>query len=323
MIRLILLVAFGLLGHPTSFAQAQTDYPNRAVKVLVPFGAGGAPDVLARLLAQELSLRFNQQFIVENVGGAGGGLGTAQVAKSPPDGYTLLFTSEAPLVINPHIYQKLGYDPVADFAPITQVVRTSFYVVACPKLPLNSLSELAEYGRKHPLSYASSGFGTTMNLSGELLKQRLGFDMTHVPYKGVPPAMADIVACNVDVGFAAFNTGHPLIASSKLNGLAVSSESRRPETPDIPTLREFGLQEMEEVEASYNLLAPAKVPDSIIRQLHASVVKIMNSDAMKKDIQGRGMLLRTSSNPEDFAAWLAAASIRYKKIITDAKIVIK
>ena len=321
--RLAFSILSGLFACIPVTAFAQTDYPNRTVRMLVPFGAGGAPDVLARLLAQQLSVRFNQQFVVENMGGAAGGLGAAHVAKATPDGYTLLFTSEAPLVTNPHIYKKLNYDPVGDFAPITQLVRTSFYVVACPKLPVTSLADLAEYGRKNHMSYASSGFGTTMNLSGELLKQRLKFDMTHVPYKGVPPAMADIVACNVDVGFAAFNTGYPLIASSKLKGLAVSTESRRPETPNIPTLRELGLQEMEEVESSYNLLGPAKVPTTIIRLLHAEVAKIMNTDAMKKEIQGRGMLLKTNSSPEEFASWLTEATKRYKKIIADAKIIVE
>jgi tripartite-type tricarboxylate transporter receptor subunit TctC len=304
-------------------AYAQYEYPRRAVKMVVPFGAGGAVDVLARLVAQELSQLYKQPFFVENITGAGGGLGAAYVAKAPPDGYTLLFSSEAPLVINPHIFQKLSYDAFVNFAPITQVVRTSFYVVACPKLPITSLTELAEYGRKQSLTYASAGFGTTMNLSGELLKQRLKFDMAHIPYKTVPSSMTDIVACNVDVGFASFNTGRPLIASGKLKGLAVSAERRRPETPDIPTLRELGLQEMEEVEASYNLLAPAKVPPSIIQQLHGDVVKIMNSDEMRKDIESRGMLLKTSSSPNEFAAWLEAASVRYKKIIDDAKLVMK
>ncbi|MCC6889775.1 MAG: tripartite tricarboxylate transporter substrate binding protein [Hyphomicrobiales bacterium] len=320
--RVILVISF-FLAWGSDGAHAQSDYPNRPVKVVVPFGAGGAPDVLARLLSQELSARLNQQFVVENVTGAGGSIGAAHAAKSAPDGYTLIFTSEAPLVINPHIYQKLGYDPVTDFAPITQLVRTIFYVVACPKLPVNTLNELADYGRKQQMSYASSGFGTTMNLSGELLKQKLKFDMTHVPYKAVPAAMTDIVACNIDVGFAAFNTGYPLISTKQLKGLAVSSETRRPETPEIPTLRELGLQEMEAVESSYNLLAPAKVPSAIIQRLHAEVLKIMHTESMRKNIAGRGMLLKTNGSPEEFAAWLAEARIAYKKIIAAARIGIK
>ena len=189
-------------------------------------------------------------------------------------------------MINPHVYKTLGYDPVADFAPITQLVRTAFYVVVCPTLPVKTLAELAQYGRQHNLSDASTGFGTTMNLAGEMMKKALHFEMTHVPYKGVPPAMADIMACNVDVGFGAYNSAFPLIKSDKLSALAVSTESRLPETPDVPTLRESGLQNLSR---SNHLSAfyPAR-PRNIIELLHREVVEFMNRDAMKKDLRSRG-----------------------------------
>src|SRR5579862_9876503 len=195
------LVSVLLIGLSIAGARAEAAYPNRTVKFVVPFLAGGAPDVLARILAQDLSVRFGQQFIVENQGGMGGSLGATTVAKSPPDGYTLFFASEAPLVINPLIYPSLAYDTVRDFEPVTTLVRTAFYVITSPTLPVSSIKELADYGRTHHLTYASTGFGTTMNLAGEVLKRDLKFDMTHVPYKGVPPSMTDIMAGTVDVGF--------------------------------------------------------------------------------------------------------------------------
>src|SRR5215469_11602883 len=230
MIR-VLFVILMLSLCAAARSSAEEHYPNRTVKFVVPYLAGGAPDVLARVLAEELSNRLGQQFIVEDQGGMGGSLGAANVAKSAPDGYTLLFSSEAPLVINPQIYHSLGYDPVADFAPITLLVRTAFYVITCPTLPVSSIQELASYGRTHHLTYASTGFGTTMNLAGEMLKRKLAFEMTHIPYKGVPPSMTDIMACNVDVGFGAYNSALPLIKSGKVKALAISTTTRAPATP--------------------------------------------------------------------------------------------
>lgn len=321
MSRLLLAILSCIVLSLSCGAFADPQYPTKPVRFIVPYGAGGAPDVLARIIAKELSMRLGEQFIVENQGGAGGNIGAAYVAKSAPDGYTLLFSSEAPLVINPHVYKTLGYDPVADFAPITQLVRTAFYVVVCPTLPVKTLAELAQYGRQHNLSYASTGFGTTMNLAGEMMKKALHFEMTHVPYKGVPPAMADIMACNVDVGFGAYSSAFPLIKSDKLSALAVSTETRLPETPDVPTLRESGLQNLEQVESSFSLLTPARTPRYIIELLHREVVELMNTDAMKKDLRSRGMTLITNKRPEEFAAWIAEYLKRYEVIVSDAKVV--
>ena len=301
-------------------AHSDPSYPNRTVKVVVPYGPGGAVDVLARMVAQELSTRLGQQFIVENQGGMGGSLGTGNVAKASPDGYTLLFGSEAPLVINPHIYPSLSYDPVSDFAPITILVRTAYYVVVCPKLPISSLKELVEHGRKQHLSYASAGFGTTMNLAGEMLKRDMKFDMTHVPYKSVSASYTDVVGCNVDVVFGAYNSAIPLIKAGKVKALAVSTESRAPATPEVPTLREAGLADMEQIESSFNVMAPAKTPRPIIDRLHKEIVTIMNSAEMKKQLDARGMILMTSETPEAFAAWIEATSKRYKDIVTSTNI---
>ena len=233
----------------------------------------------------------------------------------------LFFASEAPLVINPHIYSSsLGYDTLRDFAPVTGLVRTAFYVITCPNLQITTLKGLADLSRTKNLTYASTGFGTTMNLAGEMLKLGLNFDMTHVPYKGVPPAMTDIIACNVDVGFGAYNSALPLIKSGRVKGLAVSTETRMSETPDIPTLRESGFVELEQIKSSFSVLAPAKTPRPIIELLHKEIVAIMNTDEMKKELSQRGMFLMISQKPEDFTDWIKDASKRYKDIVTNAKI---
>jgi tripartite-type tricarboxylate transporter receptor subunit TctC len=301
-------------------AAAQSPYPNKPVKFVVPYLAGGAPDVLARTLAQELSTRLGEQFIVENRAGAGGNIGAAYVAKAPADGYTLFFASEAPLAINPHIYKSPGFDPIKDFAPITQLVSTAYYVIVCPKLPVATLKELAAYARQKPLTYASTGYGTTMNLAGELLKLGMGFDMAHVPYKGVPPAMVDIMACAVDVGFSAYGSGLPFIKGGKVKALAISTAMRMPETPDVPTLRELGLANMEQVESSFSVLAPAGTPKPIIDLLHSEIVKVMKTKAMQDNVRNRGMTVMINETPAEFAAWIVETSRRYKKIVTDAKI---
>lgn len=319
-------IIIGLLCSATLLAsyaaRSEEQYPHRPVKLVVPYGAGGAPDVLARILAKALGEKYGQQFYVVDEPGAGGVLGASDVAKAEPDGYTLLFSSEAPLVIDPLLYKDIPYEPLKDLAPITQLVRTAFYVNTCPTLPISSVSELAAYGRNHPLTYASSGYGTTMQFAGEMLKKELHFDMTHVPYRTVPAAMNDVMSCQIDVGFGAFNSAYPLVKAGKMKALAVSSTSRRPETPDVPTLRELGLQDLEQIESSFSLLAPAKTPPAVIGLLHDEFVAIMNTDAMQKDVYGRGMTPMTST-PQQFTAWIVDGTARYRRIIHDANIVVK
>jgi tripartite-type tricarboxylate transporter receptor subunit TctC len=305
------------LTATTWAALAQGDFPNRLVTIVVAAGPGGVLDVVARIIAQKMGSHFNQQVIVENRGGAGGGLGAGYVAKAPPDGYTLLFSAEAPLVINPYLYKTLSYDPLTELAPVTQVGFQSYYVVACPGLNVSKLSDLVTLSRQKPLSYASIGFGTTMHLSGELLTKGLKVGMTHVPYRGVAPAIADIISCNIDVEFIAIGTALPLIKEGKVKPLAVSTPSRWPDTPDVPTLRESGFQEMEQVESSFSLLAPAKTPRPIVNLLQTEVARIMKDEGPALTSRGMRMIVST---PDEFAAWLKAASGNYRTIITDAKI---
>jgi tripartite-type tricarboxylate transporter receptor subunit TctC len=312
---LLLAVAFASIS-----SAAHSEYPERTVKFVVPYGAGGAPDVLARHLAHELSTRLGQQFIVENRTGAGGNIGTASVAKAPADGYTLLFASEAPLAINPHVYKDPGFDPIKDFAPITALVKTAYYIIVCPNLPVSSMQDLASYGRTNNVTYASTGYGTTMNLAGELLKRALKFDMTHVPYRTVPASLGDVAACNVHVGFSAYGSGLPLIAGGKVKPLAVSSETRMNATPDVPTLRELGLGDLEQVESSFSVLAPAGTAPAIVNRLFTEITSIMKTKEMREVVEKRGMTLMLSESPADFAEWIVKANKRYKEIVALANV---
>ena len=321
--KLLSLLLFCIAASLAAGVSAQGQYPNKPVKFVVSFLAGGGPDVVARLLAHELTTRFGQQFIVENRAGSGGSIGAAYVAKSAPDGYTLFFATEAPLVTNPLLYKSVGYDTLKDFAPITMLVKTAFYVIACPKLPVSTLAELAAHARKTPTTYASTGHGTTMNLAGEMLKKGMSFDMTHVPYKGVPPAMADIMSCTVDVGFGAYGSAMPLIKGGKVKALAVSTPARVADTPEVPTLRESGFASLEQIESSFSLAAPAGTPQPIIDLLFAEAVKIMKTRAMNDKMTERGITVQLSESPADFTQWIITASKRYKAIIDDAKITVE
>ncbi len=321
--KLLSLLLFCIAASLAAGVSAQGQYPNKPVKFVVSFLAGGGPDVVARILAHELTNRFGQQFIVENRAGSGGSIGAAYVAKSAPDGYTLFFATEAPLVTNPLLYKSVGYDTLKDFAPITMLVKTAFYVIGCPKLPVSNLAELAAHARRTPTTYASTGHGTTMNLAGEMLKKGMSFNMTHVPYKGVPPAMADIMSCTVDVGFGAYGSAMPLIKGGKVKALAVSTPARVADTPEVPTLRESGFASLEQIESSFSLAAPAGTPQPIIDLLFAEAVKIMKTRAMNDKMTERGITVQLSESPADFTQWIITASKRYKAIIDDAKITVE
>src|SRR5579871_3340619 len=220
-------------------AVAQT-YPQRAVKVLIPFPPGGAPDLTARILATRLSERLGQPFVAENRVGAGGNIAAEAVAKSPPDGYTLFAGSDGPLVINPNVYAHVGFDTLHDFAPISIATSSGFVLMACDKVPANSVSELIALAKTRKLSIGSSGFGSNHHLAAEMLKSAGGVEITHVPYKGFGNAVVDAVACNVDLLFGSISAAIPYIKSGKLKGLAVTQSARHPQLPETPTFAEAG-----------------------------------------------------------------------------------
>jgi len=303
-----------------AFVFGQGAYPNRAVRFIVPFLPGPAPDLVGRTVADELSKRLGQPFLVENRAGAGGTIGAEFVAKSPADGYTVFVGTEGPLGIGPIIYPKLGFDVLKDFAPISIVARSGFYVVVCPTLPVRTASDLIELSRRKPLSYASSGNGSFHHLTAEVMQKRGGFQMTHVPYKGASAAVADVMACVVDIGFVAVGSVLPQIkaGSGKLKPIAVTTLTRHPETPDIPTLDESGFRGVE-MEGYYGLLAPRGTPQSVIDKLAAEVADVMKTRSIVDKYRDLGLTI-VAGTPQEFAARLASDLDRFGRLAKEVNL---
>jgi tripartite-type tricarboxylate transporter receptor subunit TctC len=299
------LAALAVLGCALS-ASAQDPYPSKPIRIIVPFLPGPAPDAVARLAGEELSKRVGQPVVVENKTGAGGTIGAEFVAKSAPDGYTLLLATEAPLGISPVIYKDLGYDPVKDFEPISLLSTSGFFMVACPSLPAKSVADLKGIASQRKLSYASSGVGSYHHLTGEMIKKRGGFDMTHVPYKGAAAAIVDVMNCSVDVGFVAVGSALAQVKSgaAKFKVLAVTTKNRDPETPDIPTIQESGIPGVD-MEGYYALLAPKGTPKPVIDKLYAELREVMRTKSVADRISHMGMHV-VASTPQQGAARIAA-----------------
>lgn len=298
-----------LLFAGTVLAQ---DYPTRTVRVVVPFPPGGAPDLVGRTLANRLAERLGQPFVVENRTGAGGNIAAEAVAKSAPDGYTLFAPSDGPLVINPNVYARVNFDTLRDFAPISLVASVGLVLMACPALPVSSLQDVLFLARSRKLTYASSGFGSSQHLAGEMLMDSAHIDLTHVPYKGFGAAVGDAVACNVDLIFGAISTGIPYIRGGKLRPIAVTTPGRHAGLPDTPTFGEAGHPQVA-IEAYMGLLAPAGTPQAIIDKLHAEVTVILKEKATVERLTGAGLDL-VRSTPEQFALRIKADLEKYAKV---------
>ncbi|TAK81300.1 MAG: tripartite tricarboxylate transporter substrate binding protein [Betaproteobacteria bacterium] len=299
----VFLVAFAVWAQP---------YPTRPVKVVIPFPPGGAPDLIGRTLAARLGERLGQPFVVENRTGAGGNIVAEAVAKSPPDGYTLFAPSDGPLVINPNVYANVPFDTLRDFAPISLTASVGLVLMACRELPVSTVRELVALSKHRRLSFASSGFGSSQHLAGEMLKSSAGIQLTHVPYKGFGQAVVDAVACNVDLIFGAISTGLPHIRAGKLKPLAVTTPRRHPGLPDTPTFPEAGHPSVT-MEAYFGLLAPAGTPRAIIERLHAEVAAILKEKETVERLRGAGLDVAGNS-PEEFTARLKADLEKFAKV---------
>jgi len=287
-------------------------YPSRPVKVVVPFPPGGAPDLVGRTLAARLAERLGQSFVVENRTGAGGNIAAEAVAKSAPDGYTLFAASDGPLVINPNVYATVPFDTLRDFAPISMVASVGLVLMACPTVPVSTLSDMTALARSKRLSFASSGFGSSQHLAGEMLKASAAIDLTHVPYKGFAQAVVDAVSCNVDLIFGAISTGLPHIRAGKLRSIAVTIPRRHPGLPDTPTFGEAGHPGVA-MEAYMGLLAPAGTPRAIIDKLHAEVIAILKEKETAERLGGAGLDV-VGNSPEEFAARIKADLERFARV---------
>jgi tripartite-type tricarboxylate transporter receptor subunit TctC len=295
-------------------AVAQDKYPAKPVTLIVPQAPGGANDTVARILAAKLSEIFGQQFIVDNRPGAGGNIGTAAAAKARPDGYTLLLTVSSAHVINPFLYKNAGFDPVKDFEPVTPIATVAYLLVVNPSFPAKSVKELIDLAKAKPgeLQYASAGNGTLNHLLGEMLKTTAGIDMVHVPYKGASASVTDVVAGRVPISFQSAPSALSFIKSGKLRLLAVANEKRVPTMPDVPTIGEtirgYGATPW------YGVLAPAGTPKPVIAQLHAGIVKALDSKDLQEKMAAQGAEV-TKSSPEQFAALIKEELPRWSKIV--------
>ena len=295
-------------------AAAQEKYPTKPVTVIVPQAPGGANDTVARILAAKLSENFGQQFIVDNRPGAGGNIGTAAAAKARPDGYTLLLTVNSAHVINPFLYKNAGFDPVKDFEPVTPIATVAYLLVVNPSFPAKSVKELIDLAKAKPgeLQYASAGNGTLNHLLGEMLKTTAGIDMVHIPYKGASASVTDVVAGRVPISFQSAPSAISVIKSGKLRVLAVANEKRVPTMPNVPTIGEtipgYGAMPW------YGVLAPAGTPKPIIAQLHAGIIKALESKDLQEKMAAQGAEVFKSS-PEQFAALIKEELPRWSKTV--------
>jgi tripartite-type tricarboxylate transporter receptor subunit TctC len=319
MIRSVACCAALLAGAGASQAQTAAGYPNRTVKVIVPFAPAGPTDVMARLIAQKLSENLGQQFYIENRAGAGGNLGMTAAANAPADGYTILFVSSS-FVVNPSLYAKIPYDAFKDFAPVTVAAASPNILVVHSSIPAKSVNEFVDLLQSNPgkYSYAIPGVGTTPHLAGELFKLSLKLDMTTVPFNGAGPAIQSTVAGHTPIAFTALPPAAPQVQDGKLRGLAVTSAKRSSALPDVPTLAEAGIAGQES-ETMQGVLVPAATPEEIVDFLNREIAKVMALPDVKAKCAALGFDVVANTRAE-FAAYIKAEVEKWGKVIKDAKI---
>ena len=300
-------------------AQAQT-YPNKPIKLVLPFSAGGLSDIIGRITAQKMGEALGQSVIVENVAGAGGTLAATQVARAAPDGYTLLYANASTLTITPTLYQNVGYDAEKSFVPIGGVAQLYFVLGASNALPANNLRELIVYARAHPgkLNYASPGFGTTPHLAAEMLKKAAGINLIHVPYKGGSPAAQALMAGDVQLFFDAPTLLVPMVQAGKIKAIAVNSPARMRELPQVPTAAESGVKEIEFSTWSA-WMAPAGTPPEVLNTLRGNLAKVLATPEMREALLSRGAE-PFNATPEAISQLVRAETPRWAEIIKGAGI---
>jgi tripartite-type tricarboxylate transporter receptor subunit TctC len=313
-------VQLGLLGLAVTLTPtiAQTDYPNKPLKIIVGFPPGQATDVIARLLAEKLSAALGQPVIIDNKPGQGGSIGAAAAAKAPADGYTLLLSATAPLATNPNLYKDLPYEPVRDFAPITLIANLPFVLVARPDLPANSVRELIALAKSKSskLTYASSGNGSTSHLSMEMLKTAAGIDLLHVPYKGSVQAFTDVISGQVDAVFDTAVYALPMVKAGRVKLLAVAGSKRSSLSPDTPTVAEQGAPGYDSG-AWLGMLFPTGTPRAIIARMNTELIKIVRTPEMTERLFKIGAE-PLSSTPDEFSAHIKSELTKWGKAVIDS-----
>lgn len=296
---------------------AAADYPDRPITLVIPFAAGGSTDVVGRIVADRMSEELGEQIVVQNVGGAGGSLGSGQVANADPDGYTILMGTVATHALNPLILKQSHYDPVADFAPISLLAIIPNVLVVNPELPVNNVQELIDLAKTEPLAYASSGNGTPLHLSGELFKSLAGIDITHIPYKGAGPALTDVLGNQVPIMFDNLPSASSHINSGKLRAIGMTTKERVPSFPDVPAIAET-LPGYETY--SWNaLFAPAGTPPEIVEKLsEAAKAAMADPDVVTRMNEFSAEIV--ASSPNELAAHVAAEMKKWAPVVAEAHV---
>ena len=295
-------------------------YPAKPIRMMVPFPAGGGSDTIGRVIGQKLAERLGQPIVVENRPGAGGSIGADLVAKSPPDGHTILLGSTSELVQYPNVNPKIPYDPVRDFAPITLVGTVPLVLIVHPSLPVRSVKELVAFSKARPgeINFGSAGNGSTTHLAVELFILMTGARMTHVPYKGSPQAVTDLVAGNVQLGIPTMPAALSFIRGGRAKALAVTSAKRTPVLPDVPTLQEAGVKGYE-TDLWTGILAPAGTPPAVLAKLHAEIVHVAGLPEVKEALGRQGAVADTST-PQEFSAFIKSEFAKWARVVKQANV---
>jgi tripartite-type tricarboxylate transporter receptor subunit TctC len=311
------VVLVSLLATTAAFAQ---QYPSKPIRILIAQAPGSATDVISRVVGNKLAEGLGQPVVIEAKPGAGGALGTEAAARSAPDGYTLFMANNSTHGSNPALYEKLPYDAVKDFAPISMVASVPYVLIVNPSLPVNSVSDLVAMAKSEPgkINYASAGNGSTHHFCGELLKSITGVNIQHVPYKGSPPGVTAVVANEVGMMFANLTDIGGQLKAGKVKALAVTSTQRAPLIPDVPTLSEAGVQGFE-ILSWFALVAPAGTPQAIIGRLNAEAVKVLARDDVKGTLGAQGLTVY-SSTPEQVTAHIKSEMAKFTRIARAANI---
>lgn len=309
-----------LAAAATALAQnvAAQEYPQRPIRFIVPFAAGGGGDIVVRTVAQRLTEAMGPPVVVDNRSGAGGNVGTDLAAKSAPDGYTILMANVAPIAINVSLYKKLPYDSVKDFAPVSLMAVFPNVLVVHPSVAAKSVKELIALAKAHPgqLTYASAGNGSTTHLAAELFKSMAGLDMIHVPYKGGGPALVDLIAGQVNLYFGSMPAALPHVKNGKLRALAVTSAKRSRAAPELPTVAESGFPGFA-ADTWIGVLAPAGTPGPIVVRLNREIVKILQQPELEEKLSAQGAEPVTNS-PEQFAAYIKSEIRKWAKVVKES-----
>jgi len=296
------------------------EYPNKPVRVIVPFATGGGADIVARLVFQKLSAKLGQSFIIDNRGSAGGIIGTDAVAKSAPDGYTLLLGQTGPNAINPSLFPQVPYDPEKDFSPIIQLTSYPYVIAMNQQIPAKNLTEFIQLVKDRPdqYSFSTAGKGSSAQLAAELFMKATQTKMIHAPYKGAGPALMDAIGGVVSITFGDAGSSIPMVQANRIKGLAVTSKNRSKLLPNVPTVAESGYPGYEAV-AWHGILAPAKTPPNIINQLNKELKEVLKDPEVKERLLIDGLEI-VGGSPKEFGDYIHVEVIKWKKIIQDAQI---